>query len=217
MSQIPTGIDEVFKELKTEITWLHARWIIYRQLFAHSEKRIGLLNDCASAFFYIIQDVLFGELQVILSKLTDTARSGKHDNLSLEQLQERVEAHGDKNLASTLRNLLDDLHMKSRPFRLHRNKRLAHLDLTTAMQSSLNPLPGISRQMIEDALEVIREYMNAIERYYTQSETGYEHFIMHSDADALVSILKYGLRHDELLRQQKISWDDFENTEWKDA
>lgn len=217
MSQIPSRIDEIFQELKTEVTWLHARWIIYRQLFGHSERRIDLLNECASAFFYVIQDILLGEVQVTLSKLTDPARTGKHDNLSFEQLQARVEAQGDAQLVATLRKLLDDIHKKCQAFRLHRNKRLAHLDLTTAIQSTSTPLPGISRQMIEDAIKLVREYMNTIEIHYTQAETGYEHFIMSSDGDALVTMLKYGLRYDKLSRDQTISWEDWNEAEWKDA
>jgi hypothetical protein len=140
MSQIPQAIDEIFQELKKEITWLHGRWKIYRQLFGHSEKRIELINECASTFFYIIQDVLLGEIQVTLSKLTDRARFGEHDNLSLEQLQLRVETQGEKSLSAALRKLLDDLHNKCQPFRLRRNKLLAHLDLATAMKSNFNPV-----------------------------------------------------------------------------
>ncbi len=112
MSQIPASIDEVFQELKTEITWLHARWIMYRQLFGQSPQRIALLNDCASTFFYIIQDALLGDVQIALSKLTDPVRTAGHDNLSFGQLQRRVEVHGESVLKSTLRQILNDLHQK---------------------------------------------------------------------------------------------------------
>ena len=218
MTQIPANIDEVFQELKTEITWLHARWIIYRQLFAHSPQRIDLLNECASMFFYTIQDILLGDVQVTLSKLTDPASTRGHDNLSLEQLQARVEAHGEPGLQATLRQILDNLHHKCQPFRTWRNKRLAHLDLTTTMQSMLNPLPGISRQMIEEALELVRRYMNTIEIHYLNSETGYQYFIMRgNDGDTLISMLKYGLRYEELVKERRISLNNWQNAKWKDA
>ena len=217
MSTIPSTIDQVYEELKIEITWLHGRWIIYRQLFAESERRIDLLNECASTFFYIIQDVLLGEIQVSLSKLTDPAVSGKFANLSLEQLQARVETHGDAQLAAQLRLILDTLHSKCPPFRAWRNKQLAHLDLTTAMKSDLNPLPGISRQMIEEALALVRQYMNAIERHYHDSEIGYEHFMMSSDGEALVAMLRYGLRYEELLQGESLPLDDWCQGKWHDA
>ncbi len=217
MTNIPGDIGEVFEELKSEITWLHGRWIIYRQLFGCSDTRVALLNECASAFFYVIQDVLLNEVMLALSKLTDSARSRSFANLSLEQLQERIEARGESRLAAEIRVILNDLHSKCGVFRTRRNKRLAHLDLTTAMQSASNPLPGISRQMVEEALQLVREYMNAIEAHYDQSETGYEHFIMSSDGDALVALLKYGLRYDELLRDGNIPMGDWNEGHWKDA
>ncbi|MBW2663781.1 MAG: hypothetical protein JRD93_17835 [Deltaproteobacteria bacterium] len=203
MSNIPSNVDEVFQELKTEVTWLHARWIMYRQLFAQSPKRIDLLNECASTFFYTIQDVLIGDVQIALSKLTDRARTGANENLSLEQLQKRVEKQGEPNLQPALRQILDELKQKCLPFRTWRNKRLAHLDLTTAMKSTLNPLPGVSRQMIEEALDLVRRYLNAIQIHYEKSETGYEHFSMPaSDGEALISMLKYGLRYEQLVQER---------------
>ena len=147
-SAIPSSVEEVYAVLKTEVTWLHGRWICYRQLFAESERRIDLLNECASTFFFIIQDVLLDEVQVSLSKLTDPAKSGKFDNLSLEQLQARLEGHGAASLATANRVLLDKLHTQCAPFREWRNKKLAHLDLSTSMKATTNPLPGVSRRMI---------------------------------------------------------------------
>ena len=217
MSQIPPLIDEIFQGLKIEITWLHGRWIIYRQLFSHSEKRIELLNECASTFFYIIQDILLGEIQVTLSKLTDPATSGQFKNLSLEQLQLRVETQQELSLSGVLRQLLGDLHIKCQPFRSWRNKRLAHLDLITIMKSKLNPLPSISDEMIEEALKITRDYMNTIERHYLQSETGYEHFIMQSDGEALIAMLKFGFRYQEMEKEGKIALDEWSKGEWKDA
>ena len=181
MNPIPDAINEVYRELKTEITWLHGRWIIYRQLFAGSEERIELLNECASTFFHFVHEVLLSEVQVTLSKLTDPARQGGFDNLSLDQLQHLLVTYGDPGLAAECRALLDELQSKCEPFRTWRNKRLAHLDLTTAMKSGLDPLPGISRQMVEDALAIVRDYMNKIEGHYSQSKFAYEHFLMRSD------------------------------------
>lgn len=217
MTNIPSNINEIYGQLKTEITWLHGRWIVYRQLFGTSEKRIDLLNECASSFFYILQDVLIGEVQVSLSKLTDPARTGRFENLSLEQLQTRLETNGEAYLAKKNREILDELHIQCEPFRTWRNKRLAHLDLSTAMRSSPNPLPGISLEMIENALQLVRTYMNQIEQHYNDSEYGYEHFLMQSDGDALVAMLRYGLRYEELVQDQTISYDDWNKGNWHDA
>jgi hypothetical protein len=217
INPLPSPIDEVYSALKSEITWLHGRWICYRQLFAESERRIELLNECAAAFFFIIQDVLLDEVQVSLSKLTAPAKSGKNENLSLEQLQKRLEIHGDSSLAASNREVLNKLQGQCAPFREWRNKQLAHLDLLTSMKATPNPLPGISQQMIDDSLGTVRDYMNAIEHHYADSEFGYEHFIMSSDGTALVGLLKSGLRYEELRQEEKVKYDDWQLGKWHDA
>ncbi len=214
---IPPEVAPVYDALRSEVTWLHGRWICYRQLYAESPKRIELLNESAGTFFYIIQDLLFDEVQVTLSKLTDPAKMGKHENLSLEQLQIRLQAHGDTMLAQQCRNTLDTLHSQCASFRLHRHKKLAHLDLSTALRTPAQPLPGVSRQMIEDALLTIRTYLNAIEMHYNESEWGYEDFIMQSDGDALVATLRAGLRYEELIHERKLPYDDWRHGKWHDA
>lgn len=217
MSSVPPSFVQIYDALRTEVTWLHGRWICYRQLFAASPKRIEMLNECASAFFFIVQDVLLDEVQISLSKLTDPAKTGKKENLSLEQLQIQLELHGDSTLASRNRLTLNKLHSQCVTFRDWRNKQLAHMDLLTAMKSSPNPLPGVSREMIEDALSTLRDYLNAIEQHYNNSEYGYEHFIMSSDGEALLATIRAGLRYEELLQERKIPFDDWRNGQWHDA
>jgi len=218
MGKMPPTIEEVFKELKKEITLLHARWIIYRQLYGHSERRIKLLNECASAFFAIIHEALLGEVQLTLSKLTDPPRSRKDENLSLEQLRERIDAQGQNDLANSLRNLLDDLKDKCEGMRRWRNKWLAHFDLITT-KSNLRLLPGISRQKIEEALKVTREYMNIIEMHYNGSEERYEQFTMSgNDGEALISRLKNALSYEELIKNNKeIFLQERGKGKWQDA
>jgi hypothetical protein len=217
LSKIPAQFIAIYDELRSEITWLHGRWLTHRELFAESPKRIELLNEAAGTFFYIIQEVLLDEVQVCLSKLTDPASSGKHDNLSLEQLQWQLNNHGDPALTARCRLLLDKIHSQCQVFRVRRHKTLAHLDLPTAMKQLPQPLPGVSRQMIGDALETVRDYMNAIEAHYNDSEWGYEHFILNHGSGALLATLRAGLRYEELVQERTLSFDDWRKGKWSDA
>lgn len=215
---IPTEIESVYKELQSRVTWLHGRWICYRQLYAASQKRIDLLNESGGTFFFIVQEVLYDEVQVTLSKLTDPATSQKRfENLSLEQLQGRLEILGDPNLAVACRKLLDTLHTQCSPFRVRRDKKLAHLDLPTALRTGPQPLPAISRQMVEDALLTIRTYLNTIEAHYNDSELRYEQFVMASDGEALIATLQAGQRYEELVKERQIASDDWRKGKWHDA
>jgi hypothetical protein len=216
-SKVPLQFREIYDKLRSEITWMHGRWLTYRELFTDSPKRIELLNEAAGTFFYIIQDVLLDDVQITLSKLTDPAQTGKHHNLSLEQLQSQLNGHGDSDLATHCRATLDVLRDQCAVFRMRRHKQLAHLDLLTSLKVSSQPLPGLSRQMIEDALHSVRAYMNAIEGHYNDSEWGYEDFILHDGADALLATLRAGLRYEELVQERALPFDDWRKGKWSDA
>ena len=180
-----------------------------------------MLNEVASALFYVIQNLLQDEVQLALSKLTDRARTktrtGSIEYLSLEQLQERVEAVGDKRLSDELRVILKKLKTECATCRIRRDKQLAHLDLDTSLQKISTVLPKVTIEMINSALGLVREYMNKLEAFYTESETAYEHFIMHSDGEALASMLSRGMRYEELQQTGQVSWDDFRQSKWYDA
>src|ERR1700757_3279717 len=107
---IPSGVAEVFEELRKEIIWLHARWILYNQLYGKSEKRVDLLNESAGTFFYVVQETFLADVHIALSKLSDPAATGRFDNLSLEQLQIRVDAECVSDLSNKTGTLLAAFH-----------------------------------------------------------------------------------------------------------
>jgi hypothetical protein len=214
---IPSGIAEVFEELRNEIIWLHARWILYNQLYGRSETRVDLLNESAGTFFYVVQETLLADIHIALSKLSDPAATGRFDNLSLEQLQIRVDSVCVSDLSDKTRPLLAEFRTRCAPFRERRNKTLAHSDLDTALQRA-TPLPQTSREMVNHALETLRDYMNEIEGHYEDRTTAYDYFVMHaSDGDSLVHLLKAGLRYEQLCRDGVIGWDDPPRSDWYDA
>jgi predicted ribosome quality control (RQC) complex YloA/Tae2 family protein len=142
MSGMPSNIKEIYEKLKEEIIWLHGRWTLFTQLFAKSDKRINLLNECASSFFHAIEGVRVGDVMLSLCKITDPAntrtRAGNFDNMSLKQLQQRLEAE-EPQLTHRLQNLLNKLDDKCKDFREWRNKSLAHSGLATASGAYLLP------------------------------------------------------------------------------
>jgi len=157
-------------------------------------------------------------MHLSLSKLTDPSRTGKCENLSLEQLQKQLHALGEERLCEDLREILDQIHEKCEVSRCRRNKRIAHFDLDTSLGRNLTPLPAVSQQMIEDTLHLLRQYMNAVERHYCEKGILCEHGIeLKRDADALVAILKFGFRFKELVRDGKIPDDELGKGEWRDA
>ncbi len=169
MSQIPNDLAETFELLKKDILWLHVQWKVYRQLFAVSEADIQLLNDAAPLAFGVYQEVLLSSVLLSLTRLTDPETTGKKENLTLERLVSLIDSSTYQALADKARQYLDQACKLCKPFREWRNRRYAHRDWLTAKEVHPDPLPGISRQRIEDTLAIIRNLMDEVSNITAQS------------------------------------------------
>jgi hypothetical protein len=67
---MPEEVAEVFDKLKSEIIWLHGRWIIFEQLYGTSPERVELLNEIASSYFRITQDALLDGILIYIGRIT---------------------------------------------------------------------------------------------------------------------------------------------------
>jgi hypothetical protein len=205
---LPDYLQPLWDALTPEVTWLHGRWIIYRQLFGTSSERIDMLNEAAGTFFYVIQGVLLDEVQLTISKLGDPATTAVRQNLTLAALRQALSATEHLGLCARLDPLLQIFNDRCARIRHRRNKRIAHFDRDTLLKARSAPIEGASRKEIEEALQALRDFLNEIELHLTDSTTGYEHFILHDDGEALVAMIKRGLRYEELARSQRIAWSD---------
>jgi len=199
----PDNFADVFQTLRSEIVWLHGRWIIFDQLFGSSQERIELLNKSAGTYFSVPQRVLLNDILISIGRLTDKPKMGNRENLSLGQLILQLDSTKYSSLISDLNLKLKDIEKFSDEIRKHRNKRLAHRDFDIALKNA-TPLAPITIKMIKDSLEGIREFMNLCEIYFLDSETAYELFMMTADGDILVNRLKKALAYEELEKQGEI-------------
>ena len=186
---LPNNIRDIFESIESEIIWLHSKWKIYRQLYGTNEERINQLNRSASTFFRLVQDVLFNDIVLSISRLTDPSKTFGRDNRSLEQLITLIDEKKHPDLIQILREKLNNLKTQSGPFRKRRNKKIAHSDLLTALSIQSEPLPDISRQSIENALEITRDFMNQINIHFVGIPTAYEHLWLDNDGETIISIL----------------------------
>jgi hypothetical protein len=51
-------LGETYHALWCEAVWLHAKWALYRQLFADSPDRYDFLQKVAGHFFKVVEDVM---------------------------------------------------------------------------------------------------------------------------------------------------------------
>ncbi|MBE0411740.1 MAG: hypothetical protein IBX69_18590, partial [Anaerolineales bacterium] len=76
----------IYHGLFIEETWLTAKWLEYKKLFAVSPERIDLLNGTSSFFFGVVQEVLWNDILLHLTRITDPPKSAGKQNLSIQQL-----------------------------------------------------------------------------------------------------------------------------------
>ena len=217
MIEMPQDVYIIYEKLKNEVNWLYVKWKIYRQLYDQGQKRVDLLNQSAALFFYVIEQSLMSEISIFVSKLTDPARKGRFENLSLYQLQERIEKHCDSVFVSSSCEFLKAVEKRCEPLRKWRDKKLAHLDLGVAMNNGVVKLPDFSREEIGGSISAISDYLNNIEGHYNDSYHAYENMVIHTDANELVAMLRYGARYEELRDEGKIEISDWTLGYWRDA
>lgn len=198
-------LGSVYHELSDEVAWLHAKWNQYRQLFGHSPERVELLNTVGSHFFHIVQDALWDNVILHIARLTDPIKSSGKDNLTLLRLPEVIPNAA---LKEEVKALVDAALLSSSFARDWRNRKLAHIDLALALQEGAQPLPGISRDNVENALSKVRSALNKLSVKYWQSETAYEHFIAAGgEGNDVIYFIRVGLKAEdarmERLRQGK--------------
>ena len=70
----------LYHALEDEVTWLHAKWLEYRKLFAKSKESVDFLNETARFFFRVVQDVLWDDVLLHIARLTDPAKQNRFEN-----------------------------------------------------------------------------------------------------------------------------------------
>jgi hypothetical protein len=208
---MPESLRPTWEALHNEVVAVHSRWIIYRQLFAESEERVKILNECAAHFFSVIQATLLYDVQLTLSKLADPASTNGKANATLALLVKEIDALKEQPLTDQLNDLLTKYRASCKQIKTRRNKQIAHFDHATLLQQyGTGPadLPGPSRQEIEDALAALRCFMEPVEVYLTSCPTAYQAVHSISDGEALISVLQEGLRYQDLQKDGVIAWDD---------
>jgi hypothetical protein len=160
-------VQDVFGDLCQEIAFLHAKWRFYLDLFT-SPDDVGFLNELALMSFQIIEESLRSDITMAICRLSDPAKSPGQQNLSVAALVDKL-PHIDG-----LDALRQDFDQKCQPVRKHRNKRVAHNDLRTALKPSENPLPNIGRLQIDSILSSAARLMSHVYQWCVEGELRFE-------------------------------------------
>jgi len=192
----PANVAPIFQGLHADLVGLYVRWLMYRQLFGTSKKRVELLNRRAPAYFGIAQATLFDDVLSGIARITDkTVVCGK-DTLVLRQLIEELDPATHATEIAALQTNQTTVAAAVAPITTIRHKRLAHRDMQFALNPTAHPLPPMDRQQVEDALAAIADFMNTFQNLFGEDQYQYAETVTNlGDGDALIRHLQRAEAH----------------------
>lgn len=180
-------LGELYTALWQQLTWLHRKWGDYVALFGTKPERIEILNNCAPDFFGNVQTALWEDALLHLARITDSPRTAGKPNLTFRRLPESIVR---EQLRQQVLGLLE-LALQATDFaRDWRNRRIAHRDLSLALEQPTEPLMPASRASVNAALKSLDSVLNAIAQAYLETTTVFE-FAQDPVAGGATSMLHY--------------------------
>jgi len=156
----------LFHDLSSDFDWLRHKWREQQALFGGGAERIELLNRVASNFFYLLNKMMFEDLMLHLSRLTDR-ENPRHDQLTLGRLAGAIT---DPSVRDQVLKATGEVAESCKFARAWRDRRLTHNDLKYARGRRLSPLPDVDASSIRGALVSIEALFDIIiGRYSTPS------------------------------------------------
>jgi hypothetical protein len=202
-----------YAQLWQEVAYLHQKWAEYVELFGTKPSRIDLMNQAAPAFFRNVQDALWEGTLLHIARLTDPSESGKgKGNLSIQNFPALIT---DAKLREEMKQLIEKLLARSNFCRDWRNRRIAHRDLSLALDQPVEVLKNGSRKDINELLELIVEIMNLVSSHFLDSQTNFKVGVRAGGAVSLLYVIDDGVKADaarlERIKNGKATEDDFRN------
>lgn len=191
LDRLGSEVGPVYHALYEDWAWLQVKWQEYIALFGTNERRIEIMNSAAPLSFRVMQDALWENILIHLTRLTDPPESRGKANLTILRLREVLsDAGGIVEIAGKV-----DAALAVTEFaRDWRNRRLAHHDLAVALDSAEHQLPGVSHQKIRDALGAIHGVLECVNHYALDSSLANQVFTVgDGGAASLLHILQDGL------------------------
>ena len=196
MSVMNPGLEQIYRELENDFSWLVHKWHEFNELYARGQERIDLLNSVASNFFYFLNKLLFEDAMLHLCRLTDPPRSCGRDTLSVMRLAEEVT---DPTLKVAVQNHAEHARKTCEFARDWRNQVIAHTDLESLRTGQAVVLPQVKAPQVEDAIKSVGDVLAAIETHYKLP-----HSVSMRDPWGAKALIGY-LAHSKKLREQELA------------
>jgi hypothetical protein len=174
-----------------EIAWLHMKWHQYVVLFGTKESRVALLNEAAPAFFRTIEDSLWENVLLHISRLTDPPGEGATAKLTIKRCHALVDDFATAQKVKAAVEKAVDLSSFCRDWR---NRHIAHRNLSLALKVGATPLVEASREKVRLVLAALVEVLDIISQHYQGTTNLFECDGFPGGAEALLYIVDSGVR-----------------------
>lgn len=180
-------LGEVYHALRNRLTYLQALWLEYRAIFSEA-KNVELANKAGPFFFRLIQDELFDAAVLHLTRLTDQAETKRRSRrrLTFDLLPGLCE----ERFRPQLRRMLSEARKAVHFAHDRRDHHIAHFDFDTALGRSARVRLPASRLKVTEAIAKLHEILD-----YVGQQAVYHEPARPPGADALLSVIRDGLRH----------------------
>jgi AbiU2 len=201
-----------YSALWQEVANIHLNWGEFVELYGTKPERLELINRAAGTFFGVVQRSLWEGTLLHLARLTDPSKSPGKDrfNLTIQNFPYLID---DEKTKQQVRGLVKAAIDKTEFCRDWRNRHIAHRDLKLALDEPATPLAQADKSKVDAALKAIVEVMNAVDIYFTGSETGYGIWSPHNGVVGLLYVIDDGLKAEEQrmerLRNSRPTEDEF--------
>jgi hypothetical protein len=170
IAQMGRKLGEVHFLLWKDLTWLHFEWDQYFVLFGTDPSRIDLMNKAAPRFFWSLDRVLWQDILLSLSRLSDPPGTKGQENLTFLRLLRVLPSDGPR---KELELAINEYEKAVKFARDWRHRLYAHRELSHALDPDVHSLQLASRECVIDALKAAAQVMNVLENHYEHSTTGY--------------------------------------------
>lgn len=202
------ALGETYILLGASLVELNVKWSIYRAIYGTSEERVKLVNSAAGLFFQTVQNSLWDDILVHISRLMDRPDTFGKDNLTILRLGLLLDCEETLPIFDKQLGIAKECCKFAQDWR---HRRIAHSDLALRLNSNAKPLERASRKQIHDALSSIADVLNVLSRRYIGSTTMYEESVTLGDAEAILYVIRDGMRLEAMLREWKKQGNEIAN------
>lgn len=213
VSLMGDDLGELYYYLWQELSILYSKWNEFIELYVKKQSRIELMNNTSPSFLRIVEDILWENIALGISKLTDPSQTFGKDNLTICKISDLLP---ESDFKTEIILEIDKAKLSAQFCRDWRNRKISHSDFLLKTGKNTKQLEKATKEKVDNALSSIANVLNLLSSKYKNSTTYFEFVIeSYGNSETLLYYLYYGLKavkeREERIRQLRELPGDFDH------